>query len=71
MVSIGRIMNLEDACKFWTQIQKAEKVMGPLSEKERLLILNTFGSEMTEEELTDLLKEKRTLVIRKKEETHE
>lgn len=64
---IGRIMNLDDACKYWEQISKAEKVMGPLTEKERLLILDLFGKEITQEELTELIEQKRTIIIRKKE----
>lgn len=66
--SIGRILTLADAEAFWTQIHEAEKVLGPLSREERMVILEKFGSNITTEELVDLMKGKRVLIVKDKNE---
>lgn len=60
-------MTLGDAMAYWTKVAEAEKVMGPLTREEKLVILGTIGTEITAEELKDLVKGKKTLVIKQKE----
>jgi hypothetical protein len=60
-------MTLDEAMKFWTRCQEAEKIMGPLSREERLAILGTIGKEITKEELQELCAGKKVLVVKEKD----
>jgi hypothetical protein len=66
----GYMMTLDDAIKFWTRCQEAEKALGqPLNreEREHLLVSMQLGQEMTIEDLQELMKNKKTLIVKEKE----
>jgi hypothetical protein len=65
----GYMMTLDDAIKFWTRCQEAEKALGqPLNreEREHLLISMQLGKEMSVEDLRELMANKKTLIIKEK-----
>ena len=61
---VGRILSLDEASVFFERCMQAEKVMGPLSLEERRVILDNFGKELTLEDLTEMVKQKRALVLK-------
>lgn len=65
MSVIGRIMTIGDAILFYERVLQAEKVMGKLTEAERLVILKDFGKEVSREEFEEMLKDKKILRIKK------
>ncbi len=62
--SVGRILTAAEACEFYTQVEAAEKAMGPLTREEKLIILSKFGANVTSDDLVELLQGKRALVIK-------
>lgn len=62
--NVGFITNLETAQRFFERVGAAEKVMGPLTQDERLTILKTMAEPITLVELCDLMQGKRTLLIK-------
>ena len=66
--SIGRAMNIDEAILFFERVAEAEKVMGPLSREERLVILSTLGKDITQEEFTEMIQGKKVLFFNPKEE---
>jgi Mg/Co/Ni transporter MgtE len=67
--SVGRILSADEAYKFFEQVAEAEKIMGPLSREERLIILEKFGTDVTHYELSEMLKTKRALIVENKHES--
>lgn len=65
--SVGRLMSLDDTIKYYERVIAAEKMMGPLTREEKMVILGAFGKDVTQEELVELLKEKRVLYIKPEE----
>ncbi len=59
-------MTIADAEAFWTQVAAAEKVLGPLSRQERTVILEKFGTDLSNDDLVTLLQGKRVLVVKDK-----
>lgn len=65
----GYILTLEEAIKFWQRRAEVEKAMGtPLTreESEHLLQAMQLGKELTVEELVELMKGKKTLIVKNK-----
>lgn len=62
--SIGRILSVDEALKFFERCIAASKIMGELSREDKMVILSNFGNDLTLEELTDMMKEKRILRIK-------
>lgn len=54
--SVGRILSLSEAEKFFERCIAAEKIMGELSREDKTVILSNFGNALSLEDLTDLLK---------------
>lgn len=65
--SVGRIMTVDQAIIYYERVAKAEKVMGPLSREEKLVILRTVGKDITAEELQSLVQDKKVLKIEGKQ----
>lgn len=61
--SVGRILNLDEAMQFFERCIAASKVMGELTKEDKMVILSNFGKDISMEDLTDLIKEKRVLRI--------
>ena len=67
MSKAGYMMSLDDAMKYWTRCQEAEKALGAkLTRDERAHLLKSMqlGQELTVEDLLDYVKDKKTLIIR-------
>lgn len=64
---IGRVWTLDEAMEYYQRCIDAEKIMGPLSVDEKLIIANSIGKSITEDDLADLLAGKRVLQIKQKE----
>jgi len=62
--SIGRILSIDEAIQFFERCIEAEKVMGELSREDKTVILSNFGKDLTMEELTELIQDKRVLRIK-------
>lgn len=60
---IGRLMTLSEATTYFERVAAAEKVMGPLSVEERIVILGTIGKEVTAEDVQEMIKDKKVLRI--------
>jgi len=67
--SVGRILTAAEAEAYFEQVIAAEKAMGPITREERMVILNKFGSNISLEDLVELLKEKRVLKVEANDET--
>jgi hypothetical protein len=65
--SVGRIRSADEAIKFFKACIEAEKVMGPLSKEEKMVILKNFGKDVTQEDLMDMIKGKRVLRVKHEE----
>jgi len=46
---------------------EAEKVLGPLTREEKMVILSKFGSDLTQDGLIELLQGKRVLIVKDKD----
>jgi len=62
--SIGRILTIDEATMFFERCIAASKVMGELSKEEKMVILSHLGKDVTMEELTDMMQNKRILHIK-------
>ncbi len=65
----GYLMTLDDAIKFWTRCQEAEKALGQSltrEEREHLLVAMKCGKEMSVEELREFVAGKKVLVVKDK-----
>jgi len=70
----GYMLTLDDAIKFWTRCQEAEKALGEKltrEEREKLLQSMQIGKEMTVEDLRELMQNKKTLIIKDKNNTQD
>jgi hypothetical protein len=68
-IKAGYIMTLDDAIKFWTHVKGAEEALGEkLTQEERhkLLMALQLGKEVTMEELLEMMKGKKTLIVKDK-----
>lgn len=61
-------MTLDETIRYYEAVEEAEKVMGPLSREEKMVILANFGKDLTHEELADMLAHKRALFVKGKDE---
>lgn len=61
--SVGRILTLDESIQFFERCIEASKVMGELTREDKAVILSNFGKDISLEDLTDLLQEKRVLRI--------
>ena len=68
--NVGFVGTPETFMKFFERVMEAEKKMGPLSEEERITILQSLASPITLEELCDMMQGKRTLIV-KNDEKHQ
>ena len=66
--SVGRVMTLDQTIAYYEAVAAAEKVMGPLTREEKMVVLAKFGTDLTQEGLVDLLQGKRVLIIKDKNE---
>lgn len=64
---IARLITAEEGMEIYRRIGEAEKVLGPLSWQERAAIANTFGSELTLDDVMSMIAGQRVLVVREKE----
>lgn len=58
--------NADEAMAYYERCIAAEKVMGPLSIKEKTVILKTLAQPVTVEDLADLVAEQRVLHVKGK-----
>jgi hypothetical protein len=68
---IGYSMTLEEAMKFWTRCQEAEKALGEKlnrEEREKLLIAMQLGKELSLEDLREMMAGKKVLIVKDKNE---
>ncbi len=66
----GYMMTLEDAMKFWQRRSEAEKALGQKltrEESEKLLQAMHLGQELSLEELMEVMKGKKTLIVKDKD----
>jgi len=61
---VGQLCSVDDAIAYFTRVMEAEKIMGPLTREEKLVILSTLGTPLEAEELASLLEGKRVLHIK-------
>lgn len=61
-------MTLDQTIQYYEAVMAAEKIMGPLSGEEKMVVLARFGANLTHEELAKLLQGKRVLIVRDKNE---
>jgi hypothetical protein len=64
---VGYMMTLEDAMKFWQRRSEAEKALGQKltrEESEKLLQAMKLGQELSLEEALEVMKDKKTLIVK-------
>ena len=61
-------MTLDQTIQYYEAVAAAEKVMGPLTREEKMVILAKFGSDLTHDGLIELLQGKRVLILKDKNE---
>lgn len=62
----GVMLTVSTAEEYFKRVIEAEKKMGPLSRDERLIILKSLGSEISIEDLLDMMEGKRILIVQDK-----
>ena len=60
-------MTVDEAMLYYERVMQAEKVMGPLTLDERIIILRDFGSDVTRDDFDEMLKNKHVLQIKLKD----
>jgi hypothetical protein len=69
----GYMMTLDEAIKFWERCIEAEKALGEKlthDEKEKLLQAMHLGQELSLEDLLEVMKGKKVLVVKDKNNDH-
>ena len=64
---VGYVMTVDDALKFWTRCKEAEEALRDKltrEEREALLVSLQLGEELSVEDLQEMMKNKKTLIVR-------
>lgn len=69
--SVGRVLTLDQAIKYYEAVAAAEKAMGKLTREEKMVVLTKFGIDLTQDGLVELLQGKRILIVKDKNESKE
>lgn len=64
--NVGYELTAERAEEYFMRCMEAEKVMGPLSNAERITILKSLGSPVTLDNLVDTMAGQRVLIVKDK-----
>ena len=65
--NVGFVLSAEEAEQFFIRVGEAEKILGPTTLEERIIIMKSMGkSEITLSELMDMIAGKRILIVENK-----